>query len=137
MREYDIPGVKVTGVTEDSVTITFEIEMETRPKKCDICGYDVMPPKHDYKIIEVHDMPVDGKNVILKFKKYRYRCDVCNAKFTDMPYFIHYNGVKMSHFTERFITWLRYEINNKSISILGASKRFGIDRGTIQKMVNE
>jgi len=56
------------------------VAMERRPARCPCCGAEANSV-HDYREQTVKDCPVQGKQLIWKYKKRRYRCENCGKRF--------------------------------------------------------
>lgn len=56
-------------------------------KKCRHCGH-LKPHKHDHRVQDIRDIPILGKQLILRFTRYRYKCPCCGKKQEVRPHFV-------------------------------------------------
>ena len=63
------------------------VEMERRATRCPCCGAET-DRVHDYREQTVKDCPVQGKKLIWKYKKRRYRCENCGKRFYEQNWLL-------------------------------------------------
>jgi Transposase and inactivated derivatives len=78
----DLEGVIITGFQKTERMIEIELEFPVKPHVCPKCGY-VTSLIHDYRCQYVKDPPIQGKVLILKYRKRRYSCPSCNKHFAE------------------------------------------------------
>ena len=72
--------VKNYEITEKVVEV--EYIYPVKPHECPDCGY-VTSLVHDYRAQKVRDIPIQGKDIILLYRKRRYKFAVCYILFID------------------------------------------------------
>lgn len=67
--------------------IAFKVVLKVKAHECPNCGY-VTSLIHDYRIQKIKDIPIHGKQVIIEYKKRRYRCPCCKKRFAEQQSFL-------------------------------------------------
>ncbi|MBR5948886.1 MAG: ISL3 family transposase [Clostridia bacterium] len=76
----DMEHMEVRNIEEYPDRLIVYVAMERRPTRCPCCGAET-DAVHDYREQTVKDCPVQGKQLIWKYKKRRYRCENCGKRF--------------------------------------------------------
>lgn len=83
----DLDNMNVTKIEKNSDVITLYVEKNRETLSCPNCG-TLTSHVHDYRIQTVKDLPIQGKPVIWKYRKRRYRCPLCEKRFTEKYYLL-------------------------------------------------
>lgn len=75
----DIPNAVIDNVINSTNTITISLHLKRTAHRCPNCGA-LTDKIHDYRIHKVKDLPIHGKNVIINYRKRRYKCS-CGKSF--------------------------------------------------------
>ena len=76
----DLEYADVENLLVDASRIEIHLRLERRTCECPACGA-LTDAVHDYRTQRVKDIPVQGKPVVLIFRKRRYRCTSCGKRF--------------------------------------------------------
>ena len=68
-------------IEENSQTIIYT-QLIRKKHSCPSCGNQT-DSVHDYRTQYIKDIPAFGKNMIIRFRKRRYRCDNCGKRFME------------------------------------------------------
>ena len=80
----NLEGVFIKKVVQADSFIKIFIQSQPVEQTCPCCGAKTKRI-HDYRLQEVQDIPLLGKQVILLLRKRRYLCPYCRKRFTE-PY---------------------------------------------------
>ena len=80
----NLEGVSIKKVVQADSFIKIFIQSQPVEQTCPCCGAKTKRI-HDYRLQEVQDIPLLGKQVILLLRKRRYLCPYCRKRFTE-PY---------------------------------------------------
>lgn len=80
----NLEGVFIKKVVQADSFIKIFIQSQPVEQTCPCCGANTKRI-HDYRLQEVQDIPLLGKQVILLLRKRRYLCPYCRKRFTE-PY---------------------------------------------------
>ena len=80
----NLEGVSIKKVVQADSFIKIFIQSQPAEQTCPCCGAKTKRI-HDYRLQEVQDIPLQGKQVILVLRKRRYLCPSCHKRFTE-PY---------------------------------------------------
>lgn len=80
----NLEGVSIKKVVQADSFIKIFIQSQPAEQTCPCCGAKTKRI-HDYRLQEVQDIPLQGKQVILVLRKRRYLCPSCRKRFTE-PY---------------------------------------------------
>ena len=80
----NLEGVFIKKVVQADSFIKIFIQSQPAEQTCPCCGAKTKRI-HDYRLQEVQDIPLQGKQVILVLRKRRYLCPSCHKRFTE-PY---------------------------------------------------
>ena len=83
----DMEHMILKEVESFSNQIVLHVEMERRFSECPVCRA-FTETVHDYRIQRVKDSPIQGKHVVWMYRKRRYRCHCCGARFYESNYLI-------------------------------------------------
>jgi transposase len=75
MEAYDFEGIE-----QNETKIVLKVRMKQRTQECPACRTPC-DQVHDYRIQQVKDSPIQGKNVVWQYRKRRYRCPCCGKRF--------------------------------------------------------
>lgn len=78
------PLARIKKVVQADSFIKIFIKSQPTEQTCPCCGTKTKRI-HDYRLQEVQDTPLQGKQVILVLRKRRYLCPSCHKRFTE-PY---------------------------------------------------
>lgn len=92
----DMEHMIFRNVEHTATTITISLEMERRFSECPVCRTQT-DTVHDYRVQRVKDSPIQGKSVIWRYRKRRYRCPCCGKRFYENNYLL----PKWHHMTNR------------------------------------
>lgn len=76
----DIQDAVIENVQIGGFFIHIHLSLKRKPHVCPTCGA-ITQNVHDYRIQKIKDLPIQGKHVILHYRKRRYRCTCCTKKF--------------------------------------------------------
>ena len=79
-KMLDMEHMEIKNVEVTAEQITMHVVMERRVCECPACGA-LTDAIHDYREQTVKDVPIQGKAVIWKYRKRRYRCTCCGHRF--------------------------------------------------------
>ncbi len=83
----DMEHLEVLNVEHASNRIVLHVQMKRRVCRCPTCR-TVTEQVHDYRTQKVKDCPMQGKHVVLLYRKRRYRCPCCGKRFYESNYLI-------------------------------------------------
>ncbi|MBS5630289.1 MAG: transposase, partial [Clostridiales bacterium] len=78
----NLEGVSINKVVQADSFIKISIQSQPAEQTCPCCGAKTKRI-HDYRLQEVQDIPLQGKQVILVLRKRRYLCPSCHKRFTE------------------------------------------------------
>ena len=76
----DLEYADVENLSVSASEVEIHLRLERRTCECPACGA-LTDAVHDYRTQRVKDIPVQGKPVILVYRKRRYRCMNCGKRF--------------------------------------------------------
>ena len=82
MEAYDFEGME-----QSETQIVLKVRMKRRTQECPACRTPC-DQVHDYRTQKVKDSPIQGKVVILHYRKRRYRCPCCGKRFYEGNYLL-------------------------------------------------
>jgi len=82
MEAYDFEGVE-----QDEKQIVLSVRMKRRTQECPACRTPC-DQVHDYRMQRVKDSPIQGKTLIWRYRKRRYRCPCCGKRFYENNYLL-------------------------------------------------
>lgn len=91
--------LKLLNISDNKIDL--HIEYGSKPHKCPQCGY-ITSIIHDYRKQEVKDIPLQGKPLIIHYRKRRYRCPACEKKFFEKQLLV----PRYHRLTSRFVYYL-------------------------------
>ena len=101
----DLEYADVENLLVDASRIEIHLRLERRTCECPACGA-LTDAVHDYRTQRVKDIPVQGKPVVLIFRKRRYRCASCGKRFYEknclLPRFSRYGLYENQSFPKRY-----------------------------------
>lgn len=74
--------VEIKSVAEENRQTVIYAGLVRKKHRCPCCDHQT-DKVHDYRTQDIKDIPAFGKNVIIRFKKRRYRCDGCGKRFIE------------------------------------------------------
>lgn len=83
----DMEHMEVKNIEVYPDRMIIYVEMKRRPSRCPCCGAETNSV-HDYREQTVKDCPVQGKQLIWKYKKRRYRCENCGKRFYEQNWLL-------------------------------------------------
>ena len=83
----DMEHMEVKNIEVYPERLIIYVEMERRATRCPCCGAET-DRVHDYREQTVKDCPVQGKKLIWKYKKRRYRCENCGKRFYEQNWLL-------------------------------------------------
>lgn len=83
----DIKDAIVENIEMNEQFIIISFEMKRRVHECARC-HALTDQVHDYRNQRIKDLPIQGKHVILNYRKRRYRCPCCGKIFYEQMYLI-------------------------------------------------
>jgi transposase len=92
-----IPEIIVEDSKEIDNTLILTVKALTKKAICPRCG-QVSHRLHQNKYHLVKDLPISGKEVILKVNKRQFKCDTCQKPFSEKLNFVEEN----KNFTKRY-----------------------------------
>lgn len=107
--------------------IDLKLEYAPKPHKCPQCGY-ITSIIHDYRTQKVKDIPLQGKVLVIHYRKRRYRCPVCEKRFFEKQLLV----PRYHRLTSRFVCYLLTLLEEKR-SLKDIAKSNNI---SITKMMN-
>lgn len=86
-----LKGVTIKNVEEQGGITQITIELPRKAHRCPCCGQET-DFAHDYRLQPVKDIPAFGNQVVLFYRKRRYRCRACGKCFCEKNTFLpHYH----------------------------------------------
>lgn len=82
MEMLNLKGFSTTGQNELDDYIEISVENRFKPQSCPHCGYSQLYP-HDKTEQVFFDTPMQGKPVVLKTQRVRYKCRSCGKTFRE------------------------------------------------------
>jgi len=76
----DMEHMEIKNIEVMTDKIIMHVTMKRRVSECPACGA-LTDTIHDYREQTVKDVPIQGKAVIWKYRKRRYRCTCCQHRF--------------------------------------------------------
>lgn len=125
----DLEDVIFSGIRKNESTIEIDIQFPVRPNQCPRCGY-VTSLVHDYRIQKVKDIPLQGRYLILSYKKRRYHCPGCGKHFPEFQTLI----PRYYRHTNRFAFLLLDELKKRR-SICDIAKDNGLSWHKVYSML--
>ena len=121
----DMEHMEVKNIEVYSDRLIIYVTMERRPARCPCCGAETNIV-HDYREQTVKDCPVQGKQLIWKYKKRRYRCENCGKRFYEQNWLL----PKFHRITNRLALLALNKLSVK-ISRKDIAKELGVSESTI------
>ena len=120
----NLEGVFIKKVVQADSFIKIFIQSQPVEQTCPCCGAKTKRI-HDYRLQEVQDIPLLGKQVILLLRKRRYLCPYCRKRFTEPYSFLPSYHRRTRRLAFYIVSLLRQTFSLKQIAELtGFHKRF-------------
>lgn len=113
----NLEGVYIKKVVQADSFIEIFIQSHPTKQICPCCG-TYTKRVHDYRLQEVRDIPLQGKQVILVLRKRRYFCPSCHKRFTEPCSFLPGYHRRTRRFTFYIVSLLRQTFSVKQIAEL-------------------
>ena len=76
----ELGDMEVLSFEQNSDSIFLQVEKARETQVCPRCGA-LTDKVHDYRIQQIRDLPVQGRNVYWNYRKRRYCCPCCEKRF--------------------------------------------------------
>lgn len=121
----DIEGIEIIQIKTATDVQTIEFRIERREHVCPVCK-TVTDQVHDYRVQTVKDLPFQGKRVLWRYHKRRYRCECCGKRFAEKNYLL----PRYHRITGRLAAYGLKELSQKQ-SNQDIATRLGVSPSTI------
>ena len=115
---------------KSSSEIVIRVQMKRRGEYCPKCG-GYTEAVHDYREQTVKDCPVQGKQLIWKYRKRRYRCTCCGKRFYENNWLL----PKWHRITNRLALMAVQKLSEK-VSRKDIARELGVSESTICRWMN-
>ncbi|WP_249065801.1 transposase [Argonema antarcticum] len=124
----NLPGVIVEDSKETAETLILSVRVEKKTGACPRCGR-ISHRLHQNKGHLVRDLPIGGREVILKVNRRRFKCENCQKPFSETLDFV---GNKKS-FTYRYAQSVTEQVIHSDVS--NVAKNNGLTEEEVWSMV--
>ena len=121
----DMEHMDIKNIESTTSALTLHVEMKRRTSRCPCCGAET-DKVHDYREQTVKDCPVQGKAVIWKYRKRRYRCEHCGKKFYEANWLV----PKFHRITNRLALMVVQKLTTK-VSRKDIANEFNVSESTV------
>ena len=111
----NLQDVLVTKVTSSEYLTVIDIEMPVSPHVCPACNQSTSYI-HDYRRQLIRDIPAFGSNVVLNYRRRRYRCPHCGKCFSEHHPFVPRYHRMTSRLVAYIVDKLRSEYSFTSVA---------------------
>lgn len=122
----DMEHMEIISSEKSSSEIVIRVQMKRRGEYCPKCG-GYTESVHDYREQTVKDCPVQGKQLIWKYRKRRYRCSCCGKRFYESNWLL----PKWHRITNRLALMAVQKLSEKV-----SRKELGVSESTICRWMN-
>lgn len=126
----ELKGVIVTNIDNQRFFTNIYIELPVKKHTCPCCGLKTSSI-HDYRNQTIKDIPIHTKPTYLIYRRRRYKCLVCNKRFSEENSFI----AKYQHKTSRLNLFILDKLKNL-ISMSFISKEFHVSIPTVARIMD-
>lgn len=127
----EIKDLITDHVESSSVDIHLYFHLKRRDVPCPFCN-SITNTVHDYRTSVMKDAPIQGKHLVLHYKKRRYHCRNCNHHFNEpfplLP--------KHCRITNR-LAFLSLHQLRETLSVSSVSRQLGISPSTIFRRLKD
>ncbi len=118
---------RIENVKHSDTHIHIYFSMKRIAYACPRCG-GLTERIHDYRIQKIKDLPIQGKHVILHYRKRRYSCPCCGKKFYETLYLV----PKRHRITNRLALYSTHLLEHR-ISIKDAANSLGVSSSSVSR----
>lgn len=126
----DMEHMEIKTCEKSCDEIVLHVQMKRRGEYCPKCGA-YTEAVHDYREQTVKDCPVQGKVLIWKYRKRRYRCQCCGKRFYEKNWLL----PKWHRITNRLALMAIQKLSEK-VSRKDIAKGLGVSESTICRWMN-
>lgn len=126
----DMEHMEVMFLENSAERIVLHVQMKRRGENCPCCG-TYTEAVHDYREQTVKDCPVQGKAMIWKYRKRRYRCQSCGKRFYEKNWLL----PKWHRITNRLALMVLQKLTEK-VSRKDIAKEYGVSQSTVCRWMN-
>lgn len=126
----DMEHMEIKTCEKSCDEIVLHVQMKRRGEYCPKCGA-YTEAVHDYREQTVKDCPVQGKALIWKYRKRRYRCQCCGKRFYEKNWLL----PKWHRITNRLALMAIQKLSEK-VSRKDIAKGLGVSESTICRWMN-
>ena len=126
----DMEHMEMISSEKSSSEIVIRVQMKRRGEYCPKCG-GYTEAVHDYREQTVKDCPVQGKQLIWKYRKRRYRCTCCGKRFYENNWLL----PKWHRITNRLALMAVQKLSGK-VSRKDIARELGVSESTICRWMN-
>jgi transposase len=123
----DLKDAQIENVKHSDTHIYIDFSMKRMAHTCPRCAC-LTERIHDYRIQKIKDLPIQGKHVILHYRKRRYSCPCCGKKFYETLYLV----PKRHRITNRVALYSTHLLKNR-ISIKDAANSLGVSSSSVSR----
>jgi transposase len=121
----DMEGIEIIHLNATANELEIEFRLKRREHVCPVCK-GVTDQVHDYRVQTVKDLPIQGKKVLWRYHKRRYRCECCAKRFAEVNYLL----PRYHRIANRMAAYGLTELSKKQ-SNQDIAQRLGVSASTI------
>ena len=126
----DMEHMEIISSEKSSDEIVIRVQMKRRGGYCPKCG-GYTETIHDYREQTVKDCPIQGKRLIWKYRKRRYRCPCCGKRFYENNWLL----PKWHRITNRLALMAVQKLSGK-VSRKDIAEELGVSESTVCRWMN-
>lgn len=121
----DMEHMEIKNIEVYPSELILHVEMKRRMHICPRCGEET-DKVHDYRLQIVKDCPVQGRAVIWKYRKRRYKCECCGKMFYEQNWLL----PKHHRITNRLALSVLQKLSMK-VSRKDIAREFGVSESSV------
>lgn len=126
----DIQDAVVSNVESNENKVDIHFTLTRKTQICPRCN-NLTDKIHDYRLQIIKDLPIQGKDTYLHYKKRRYICDCCNKKFYEKLHIV----PKFHRITNRVALFSLKRLKSR-ISIKDVANELNVSSSSIIRWLN-
>lgn len=127
----EIKDIIVDNLKTESDKTHIYFHLKRQDQSCPHCG-SITNKVHDYRLSTIKDSPIQGRHLLLHYKKRRYHCDCCNRHFYEPFHLL----PKHCRITNRLNHLAIHQLRNTQ-NVSGVAGQLGISASTIFRRLKD